>query len=260
MIEARVSGLAITPVKATRLQEVDRIALGRDGVRENRRFFLIDERDRMVNAKHLGELSAVVCDYSDLERRLRMRFPDGHVLEGEITLDGSVETSFYSEPMTAGVVGGEWSSALSEYAGQPLRMVEAGDEGAVDRGIGGAVSLISRASLERLAKVGGCSGIDARRFRMLIEIDGIGAHEEDGWVGRQVRIGAAVVEFKGHVGRCLITSRDPDTGVIDLPTLDMLREYREDPSTTEPLPFGIYGSVLEPGEVRVGDPVSGLDG
>jgi uncharacterized protein YcbX len=64
------------------------------------------------------------------------------------------------------------------------------------------------------------------------------------------------VSFEGNVGRCLITSRDPDTGVVDLPTLDILREYRGDLDTTEPLPFGIYGSVVEPGAIRVGDSVT----
>ncbi len=91
---------------------------------------------------------------------------------------------------------------------------------------------------------------------MLIEIDGVAAHEEDGWVGRRVRIGAAVVVMHGHVGRCLVTSRDPETGEVDLPTLDMLGGYRRDLDTTEPLPFGIYGEVLEPGRVSVGDAVA----
>jgi hypothetical protein len=90
---------------------------------------------------------------------------------------------------------------------------------------------------------------------MLIEIDGVEAHAEDAWVGHAVRIGEASVAFEGHVGRCLITSRDPDTGVVDLPTLDILRDYRRDLDTTEPLPFGVYGRVLEPGTVRVGDAV-----
>jgi uncharacterized protein YcbX len=63
------------------------------------------------------------------------------------------------------------------------------------------------------------------------------------------------VRFRGHVGRCLITSRDPDTGVVTLPTLDILGDYRRDLDTTEPLPFGIYGEVVAEGTVQVGDPV-----
>jgi uncharacterized protein YcbX len=91
---------------------------------------------------------------------------------------------------------------------------------------------------------------------MLIEIDGVDAHTEDAWVGRRTRVGKSVIAWGGHVGRCLTTSRDPDTGQLDLPTLDILREYRGHFDATEPLPFGIYGAVIEPGVVRVGDPVS----
>ena len=142
---------------------------------------------------------------------------------------------------------GPWSAALSELVGEDLRLVEAGGRSGIDRGRAGAVSLISRASLARLAAVAGSDRIDARRFRMTVEIDGVDAHGEDGWIGERVRIGGALVRFGGNVGRCLITSRDPDTGVVDLPTLDLLRSYRGGLDTTEPLAFGVYGEVLEGG-------------
>jgi uncharacterized protein YcbX len=74
-----------------------------------------------------------------------------------------------------------------------------------------------------------------------------------------VRFGSdAVVRWHGNVGRCLVTGRDPDTGVATLPTLDLFGEYRRDVETTEPLPFGIYGAVRAPGVVRVGDAVTVL--
>ena len=117
------------------------------------------------------------------------------------------------------------------------------------------MSLVSRASLAGLARVADVAEVDARRFRMLVEIDGVGAHAEDAWVERDVRVGAALVRMRGHVGRCIITSRHPETGDVDLPTLDLLASYRRDATTTEPLAFGIYGEVLEPGRVRVGDAV-----
>jgi MOSC domain-containing protein len=253
-----VSGLALTPVKATQLRTVDRLFLGLDGVRENRRFFLIDDRARMVNSKNLGVLEQVVADYVDEERRLRLTFPDGTVLDEPVRLGEEVETSFYSAPLPGRLVQGPWSQALSELAGKSLRLVEAPDRyGAVDRrDEAGVASLISRASLARLGQAGGQDGVDGRRFRMLIEIDGVAAHAEDEWVGRSVRIGEASVQFTGHVGRCLITSRHPESGAVDLPTLDILRSYRNDIEATEPLPFGVWGRVVEPGTVRVGDTVS----
>jgi len=250
--QIRVTGLAIAPVKGTRLQAVDRVHLGRQGVRENRRFYVIDERDRMLNGKQLGELSCVIADYCDARRTLRLTFPGGLVVEGDLEPGPSVTTRFFSRSAQARLLRGPWAAAFSAYAGRPLRLVEAGD-GAVDRGARGAVSLISRASLARLACAGGEPDVDARRFRMLLEVDGLDAHAEDDWVGTKVRIGAATVAWSGHVGRCVVTSRDPETGLIDLPTLDILRGYRSDGNRTEPLSFGIYGEVLEEGVVAVGD-------
>ena len=255
-----VVGLAVTAVKATRLRQVDRIDLGRDGVHSNRRFYLIDARDRMINGKLIGELQRVIADYSDAQRTLRLELPDGRVVEDVIRLGCDVTTKFFSQTTQGHVVEGPWSPALSDCFGRTLRLVEVGDRAtAVDRGPGGAVSLISRASLARLAHAGGADSIDSRRFRMLIEIDGVSAHAEDRWVGGAARIGEARIGFGGHVGRCLITSRDPDTGKVTLPTLEMLGDYRTGLDTTEPLPFGIYGEVLEPGTVRVGDAVTPLD-
>jgi uncharacterized protein len=249
-----VIGLAVTPIKATRLQPVDSVVLGSSGAEGNRRFYVIDERGRMVNSKVVGELQTVIASFDD--GHLALTFPDGRVIEGPVSTGAPVQTTFFSEPREARLVEGPWSEALSELVGRSLRLVDTDGSGAVDRGPDGAVSLISKASLDRLASQAQVPEVDSRRFRMLIEVDGLEAHEEDAWVGRRVRVGEALIECGGHVGRCLITSRDPDSGRIDLPTLDLLREYRGDVATTEPLPFGIYGSVVETGVVRIGDKVT----
>jgi uncharacterized protein YcbX len=254
-----VTGLAITPVKGTRLRGVDSIRLDRRGVRENRRFFLINTKDEMVNALHLGALNAVVSDYDDRKRRLSLSFPDGRVLEDEVRLGDEVITSFYSEPLPARLVCGQWSEAISEHVGEPLRLVEAGEEGAVDRGVSGSVTMISRASLGRLAEQAKRSSVDVRRFRMLIEVEGVGPHEEDRWVGRTLQVGEAVLRPRGHVGRCAITNRDPETGEVTLQTLKILGSYRREVETTEPVAFGIYGEIVQPGIVHVGDAVK-VDG
>ena len=48
---------------------------------------------------------------------------------------------------------------------------------------------------------------------------------------------------------------DPDTGTKDLPTLELLRSHRQGLETTEPLAFGVFGEVIEPGVVRIGGAV-----
>ncbi len=258
-----VTALHITPVKGTRVRSVERVELESSGAAGDRVFFVIDGRDRMRNGKQLGSLQAVVATLQD--ECLRLELPDGSVAEGPVELGDELTATFYSRPVTVRAVLGPWSQALSEQCGQPLRLVHC--PGAVDRGPAGAVSLISRGSLRRLgeeadaadtADAAGAADaadgeIDPRRFRMLIEVDGAAPHAEDDWVGHRFRLGTAEVSFTGHVGRCLVTSRDPVTGTVTLPTLDLLRGYRSRLPTSEPLPFGVHGAVLRPGTVRVGD-------
>lgn len=253
-----VRALLITPIKGLRVTPCDELMLERGGVRENRRFYLVDESGQMVNGKQLGELSELRSEYRDADRTLTLILPDGEQISGPVRLGPEIDARFFRMALRAPTVLGPWSQAISSHVGRALRLVEADPaRKGVDRGDRGAVSLVSRGSLHRLATVAGNGAeIDSRRFRMLVEVDGVDPHGEDAWIGRRVRIGDALVGFNGNVGRCLVTRRDPDTGTIDLPTLDLLREYRGDEPSTEPLPFGIYGEVIEPGTVRVGDPVS----
>jgi uncharacterized protein YcbX len=249
-----VTALATTAVKGTRVREVPAIELGPRGAAGDRAFFVIDERGRMVNGKNFKTLLTIVADYDRKGSNLTLTFPDGARADGEVVYGDAITTSFFSHPKEARELRGPWSDALSEFFGAPLRLVATAS--AVDRGRKGAISIISRASVGQLAGVAGCEAVDGRRFRMLIEVDGIGAHEEDEWLGRRVRIGEALVRPHGHVGRCAGTTRDPETAEGDLDTLKLLATYRHKLDTTEPLAFGIHGEVLEGGPVRLGDPVT----
>jgi len=249
-----VTALATTPVKGMRVREVEAVELGDRGAVGDRVFYVIDDRGRMMNGKDFKHLQTVVADYDPAGQALTIGFPDGTQASGEVQYDGAVTTRFFGHPKEARVVRGPWNDALSGFFGQPLRLV--GTASAVDRGKHGAISVMSRASLRHLSGIAERDGVDGRRFRMLIEVDGIEAHAEDSWVGRRVRIGSALVRGSGHVGRCVITTRDPDTAEGDLDTLKLLATYRHKIGTTEPLAFGIYGEVLEGGRVAVGDPVT----
>jgi uncharacterized protein YcbX len=254
MSEIVITGFATTPVKGMRIHEVDSIELSRTGARGNRAFYVIDDRGRMVNGKVVRNLQVIVPEYNPDTDELVLTFPDGARVGGSVRLGEPVQTQFFGRPRSAPEVVGPWAEAISAFFDRPLRLVAA--RTAVDRGIQATASVVSRGSLRRLADQAECDTVDSRRFRMLIEIDGVAPHEEDTWVGRQVRVGAALLQMHGHIGRCLITSRDPETAEVDLPTLELLAAYRRETESTEPLPFGIYGEVLEGGTVRIGDQVS----
>jgi uncharacterized protein YcbX len=252
-----VTALRLTAIKGLRLLDAQQLELTAKGVAENRAFFLIDERGRMVNGKLLGELQQLIASYDARRRWLELRLPGDEVVSGEVVLGASVSARFFSRQLAGRLVDGPFAPAISEHVGRSLRLVRP-ETPAVDRGRRAAVSLVSTASLRRLSEQAGAA-VDPRRFRMLIEVDGLRAHEEDALVGRRVRIGDALVGFGGHVGRCLVTTRHPDSGVADLPTLELL-SYRRELATTEPLAFGVWGRVLSAGRVRVGDPLlAGVD-
>jgi uncharacterized protein YcbX len=258
MRAVRVAWISITPVKSLGLTQVDEVQLEEIGVRNNRRFYLIDDAGNLINGKRHGALAQVRSGFDEAANTLELRFPDGRVVAGEVGVDGELTTNFWGRPVQGRIVVGPWSEALSEFAGSPLRLARPDRDGAgVDRGRIGAFSLVSRASLDALAREAGVERpVDFRRFRMLFGVEGVGEHEEDSWLGHEVRIGEAVLLPRTNVGRCAVTTQNPETGKPDLDTLKVLKTYRGEIPTTEPLPFGIAGEVVRPGRVRVGDAVS----
>jgi uncharacterized protein YcbX len=247
-VPPHVAAISIAPVKSLGLLHPHAVELTEAGVTANRAFHLIDHRGHLVNGKRLGPLVAVRPDWDPATGALALTFPDGSAVAGTVADGEPVSSWFFGRPRPSVLIEGPWSAALSEYAGTELRLARTAHTGAgTDRGRGGAMSLLSVAAAEQ-------HDLDVRRFRMLFAIGGVPAHAEDEWVGHRVRVGDAVVRPTGHTGRCLVTSQNPDTGRPDTDVLDLLRRVRP-ADTAEPLPFGVHGVVVQPGTVRVGDPV-----
>jgi uncharacterized protein YcbX len=251
-----VSRISIAPVKGLGLVHPDEVQLEHTGVRANRLFHIVDADGRRYNQLRNGALVQIKPEYDG--RRLALDFPDGSTAEGDVALGDEITVDFYNRPVGGRFVEGPWADALSRWANRPLRLIQSEPGAAVDRRRG-HVSFVSSASLEELARHGGEDGaVDGRRFRMLFELDGCAPHEEDGWIKRHVRVGEALVRLRGDVGRCAITTQNPETGVPDLDTLKTIRSYREitaNEAGSRHLPFGVYGEVIEPGRVALGDAV-----
>lgn len=251
----RVAWIAIAPVKSLALVQLERADLELTGIRGDRAFAMLDAQDRLVNGKRFGRLVTIRPDYDPETGHLALRFPNGHTVAGAIELGEPLEGWFFGHPRPVRPVLGPWSAALSSLVGQPLRLVAPVDAGeGLDRGP--SATLLSTAALATVASAGGESQpLDARRFRMTFGIDGVEAFAEDAWIGRDVRVGAALVRPAGNVGRCAVTTQDPETGVPTFDTLRVLQQTRGELETTEPLPCGVWADILEAGEVRLGDPI-----
>lgn len=113
---------------------------------------------------------------------------------------------------------------------------------------------VSIKNLASNAALGAQMGRDLsiHRWRGNLWLDGLAPWEEFGWIGRRLRIGAAVLEVRERVGRCKATTADPQTGLVDADTLGALRQAVGEQD------FGVFAVVVEGGRIAPGDRVEVL--
>jgi uncharacterized protein YcbX len=110
------------------------------------------------------------------------------------------------------------------------------------------ISLVSLSSVADLARVAG-GKLNPLRFRANVYFDGLPPWSEFGWVGRDVRLGQAVLRIVDRIERCAAIDVDPETGNRDLNLqrdLDRGFGHRD---------VGVYAAVIDAGSVAVGDGV-----
>ena len=251
-----VARFSIAPVRSLGLEHPDEIEITSAGVAEDRRFYLTDVANRLIDRNMVGQLVQIATHTDPDGKRLRLEFPDGTVVDEEVHIGEPVETPIYGRTGVGHLVNGPWAEALSAFAGRTVRLVRC--ERPAGTRAGNPTSLVSDGSLEELARQAGVDHVDGRRFRMLIDLAGAAPHEEDTWVGHRVAIGGAVLAVTMPDARCAITTQDPDTGTRDLDTLRTLIAYRglRDGKHAD---FGVLADVVKPGRVRLGDEVTLLD-
>lgn len=253
----RVARINTTPVRTFRVQHPDAVELGREGVPGNRRFMVVDGDGNRLRSSATVWGVRVRAAY-DLEgERLRVSFADGGEVEGGALGTGErLLPRVGDKGVEARVVPGPWDEPLAALAGHPVRIVRLDTEidASADRA---AATIVSDGSLRRLEREAG-RPVDSRRFRMLFELAGCEEHVEDGWAGRLVAVGEAVLCVRRGVARCAFTTRDPETGVRDLDALRLIAGYRGRREGDGAIVFGMHADVERPGTVRVGDAVEPL--
>lgn len=204
-----VSGLVVFPIKSFDGIAVDQVRLLRSGaIAGDRRFAVIDEEGRFVNAKR----TAVI-------QRIRAEFA-GWSVEGRfatVTLSGpEIETTRFS--------GDGWQAEmgtfLTETLGSTVRIVEDVSTGFPDDLDSPGPTLVTTATLAAVSAWFGLTLEEtARRFRTNVVISADEAFTEDRWLGPEgavqiVRIGDVPLIAVNPCQRCVVPTRDSRTGDV----------------------------------------------
>src|SRR4249919_2090330 len=115
-----VSRLSIAPVRSLGLEARDEILLTRDGVAEDRRFFVIDDGNRLVDQLTAGPMVRVSAWTDPEATRLRLMFPDGAVVDDQVRLGDPIETPIHGRTGVGHIVEGPWGAALGAFLGRPV--------------------------------------------------------------------------------------------------------------------------------------------
>jgi uncharacterized protein len=247
---ASVRAIHLSPVKSLGLMRVERTAVTLDGIPGDRAFVVLDDRDEVATLRRYGPMAHARTRFDVEQNRLTMLLP-GREVAGEVRDGPEHEVLMFGRPLRGVIVEGPWGDALTELTGTPMRLMRSLDRPAQDCY---AMSLLSSASVEEVSSQAGLpEPLDPRRFRNTLLIEGIPPHEEDSWVGREVRAGTAVLRVVEGDQRCSLITKNPDSGERDLDTLRVLASYRRQENGEVCL--GVYADVVQPGDVAVGDTV-----
>ncbi|MBB3992737.1 hypothetical protein GGR95_000356 [Sulfitobacter undariae] len=103
-------------------------------------------------------------------------------------------------------------------------------------------NVASQTALEEIAQ----APLQSERWRGNFWFDGAAAWDEFDWVGREMRLGTALLKIEAPIRRCMATAANPQTGLRDVDTLKAL-------NTLGHQDFGIYASIIKSGDVACGD-------
>lgn len=247
-----VSQLAIAPVKGMRLHGTSEIRLGQHGVTGDREFLVIGDDGNLLLTGRTPALLQIEPAWDWAGDVLALHFPDGSVVRYTPEPGAFAATRMYDGREIFGrIIPGPLSAALSGYLGREVRLFRREEQhlGHDDQ----PVTLMSEASLQALAPELGGSAPDPRRFRMSITVTGTDAWAEHGWGGRKVAVGEAMLRVIGPVPRCVVTTRNPDSGATDARVLHALARLRGKNDIT----LGVWCDIVRPGRIHIGDLVLG---
>lgn len=262
----QLSSLYLYPIKSTAPLVVEAALVEPRGLRDDRRWMVVDADGRFITGRQLPRLTLVRAqpgpDGLSLDApgmpTLQVPFPQTSV---------TVPVNVWKSDVAARPADAASDAWLSEFLGQPVQLVhmdagvtrpmtdvhsQAGDE--VSFADAFPMLLITRAALDglnaRLAKP-----VSMLQFRPNLVVDGAAAHAEDDW--KRIRIGDVEFDVAKPCTRCVFTTVDPLRGERD-PDGEPLRTLIGYRRSGDGVTFGQNLIPRSPGTLRIGDAVEVL--
>jgi hypothetical protein len=167
---------------------------------------------------------------------------------GTVTLRHPERPELTFRPDTEGAAFLDWVRPLMpEGRAAPVRIVRARERGMTDSPFP-SISICNHASHRAVEQRHGRT-LSRHRWRGNLWVEGLAPWEEFDLVGRELRVGGAVLRVVERTGRCTATTANPDTGRVDVDTLALLRTWGHED-------FAVYAEVVEGGGIAAGDTVT----
>ena len=275
----RVAALTVYPLKSAAGIDVDALHLDERGATGDRRWLLVDGSGHAITARECHALLHITPRFATPDRNgsLLLDAPRHTTLVAVVPgADALARPVFIWDDATraldAGDDAADWCSDvigrtcrlvyLDGDAQRPLARRYAGPVAAERRHVaftdGAPLLVLGMASIEalngRLLEQGMPDALDRRRFRANVWLEGLAAHEEDGW--GLVQLGEVRLGMGSLCTRCVLTTVDPDTLEQGLEPLRIWAGYRR---MADGVVFGVNATHAAPGTIAVGDPVTVLD-
>lgn len=261
-----VAALGTSPLKGAAQHHPAVLALAAHGPVSDRRFCCVDPHARRV--LRTVENPALLALRVQLEpgagdgaaERLTVHVPGAGAVSGPLPTAGTdgprMRADYWGRTPELRVLDGPWAQALSGHLGREVVLAEAAPRDVV---YAGGVTVVTTSSLREVLRRSGREPsapdllADAERWRANVVVDtgDAPAFVEDGWLGRDLRLGAAVVRVRAGVPRCAVVRLEPGTGARS--RTDPLALLAGDRRHGQEVVFGVDAEVVVPGPVAVGD-------
>uniref|UniRef100_A0A914Q6D8 MOSC domain-containing protein n=1 Tax=Panagrolaimus davidi TaxID=227884 RepID=A0A914Q6D8_9BILA len=298
-IEAgEVSKIFVYPVKSCKPLIVDCVETEQRGIRygenHDRQFILVDAAHNYLLQSGRQYPKMVVLENEVKDGFLHLRTPEGKTfslnIQDVINRNDVRVASIFNNEQEGLDCGDEVGHFFEEYLGtkdnRQLRLLYFTADLSIKRDLKSddtywknpvpevedtpmfhdqsAFNFMNESSVEDLnekLEQNGLEKVSVQNFRPTFAISGLKAFEEDRWL--QVKVGEAEFTCYSPCTRCVLTTVNPATGVMDLTyqPLKTLREYRLAPEgklrekyTQSPV-FGVYAVSTKNGKIKVGDKV-----